>query len=39
MALLLAARIVGEERMLVTELEGYEEYRKRVRYRLVPFIW
>ena len=36
---LLTARIVGEERLLVTELEGYAEYRKRVRYRLIPFVW
>jgi protein-S-isoprenylcysteine O-methyltransferase Ste14 len=37
--LLLAARVVGEERLLVAELEGYEDYRKKVRYRLVPFLW
>jgi protein-S-isoprenylcysteine O-methyltransferase Ste14 len=39
MILLLAARIVGEEKMLVSELEGYSEYRKKVRYRLLPYIW
>ena len=39
MSVLLAARIVGEEKMLTTELEGYEEYCRRVRYRLLPFIW
>jgi protein-S-isoprenylcysteine O-methyltransferase Ste14 len=37
--LMVAARIIGEEKMLVNELEGYDEYRKKVRYRLVPFIW
>ena len=36
---LLVARIVGEERMLVKELEGYADYRKKVKYRLIPFIW
>jgi protein-S-isoprenylcysteine O-methyltransferase Ste14 len=36
---LLAVRIVGEERFLARELEGYETYRQRVRYRLLPFIW
>ncbi|HWP97304.1 MAG TPA: isoprenylcysteine carboxylmethyltransferase family protein [Syntrophomonadaceae bacterium] len=36
---LMAGRIIGEERMLVNELEGYEEYKKKVRYRLIPFIW
>jgi len=36
---LLVARIIGEERMLVTELKGYADYRKKVRYRLIPFVW
>ncbi len=36
---LLVARIVGEERMLIKELTGYADYRKKVRYRLIPFIW
>jgi len=37
--LVLAGRIVGEEKMLVNELEGYAEYRKKVRYRLIPYVW
>jgi protein-S-isoprenylcysteine O-methyltransferase Ste14 len=32
-------RILGEERMLRAELAGYEEYQRKVRYRLVPFVW
>lgn len=36
---LLAARILGEEKMLVNELDGYADYKKKVRYRLVPFVW
>jgi protein-S-isoprenylcysteine O-methyltransferase Ste14 len=36
---LLAFRIVGEERVLTGELEGYAEYRRRVRFRLLPFVW
>lgn len=36
---LLVARILGEERMLAKELEGYADYKKKVRYRLLPFIW
>ena len=32
-------RIIGEENMLVNELEGYEDYKKKVKYRLVPFVW
>ena len=34
-----AVRIMGEEKMLAEELEGYEEYRLKVKYRLIPFIW
>jgi protein-S-isoprenylcysteine O-methyltransferase Ste14 len=37
--MVLAGRIMGEERMLDNELEGYTEYKKRVKYRLIPFIW
>lgn len=36
---LLMARIVGEERLLVSKLEGYGDYRKKVRYRLIPHVW
>ncbi len=32
-------RILGEEKMLVEELEGYDAYRQKVHYRLIPFIW
>jgi protein-S-isoprenylcysteine O-methyltransferase Ste14 len=32
-------RLLDEERMLTRELEGYDEYRQRVRYRLVPGLW
>ena len=36
---LIVVRIVNEERILCAELDGYIEYRKRVKYRLVPFVW
>lgn len=39
MTLLLAFRVVGEERVLADELDGYPEYRRKVRYRLLPFVW
>lgn len=39
MTILLIARIVGEEKLLVNQLEGYAEYRRKVRYRLFPFVW
>lgn len=32
-------RLLDEERFLVRNLPGYPEYRQRVRYRLIPFIW
>jgi len=35
----LAVRIVFEERFLREELPGYQSYRERVRYRLIPFVW
>jgi protein-S-isoprenylcysteine O-methyltransferase Ste14 len=35
----LIARITVEERTLRETLPGYDDYRRRVRYRLVPFIW
>ena len=35
----LIARITVEEKTLREMLEGYEEYTKRVRFRLVPFVW
>ncbi|MCV7347501.1 methyltransferase family protein [Mycolicibacterium rhodesiae] len=37
--LLMAARIVDEEKMLTEELDGYRQYTQKVRYRLVPLIW
>lgn len=36
---LLILRIIGEERMLMKELNGYAYYKKKVKYRLIPFIW
>lgn len=37
--IVLIARIVVEEIALQKTLPGYPEYMKKVRYRLVPFIW
>jgi protein-S-isoprenylcysteine O-methyltransferase Ste14 len=36
---LLAVRILFEEQFLRRELAGYEEYMRRTRFRLVPFVW
>ena len=39
LTILLAVRCIGEEKMLINELEGYVEYKKKVKYRFFPFIW
>jgi protein-S-isoprenylcysteine O-methyltransferase Ste14 len=36
---LLAFRIINEEKVLMTGLPGYQEYTKKVKYRMIPFIW
>lgn len=36
---LIIIRLTGEEKLLIRELPGYEEYRKKVKYRLIPFVW
>ena len=36
---IIAVRIIDEEKLLSKELCGYEEYKKKVRYRLIPFVW
>ncbi|MBN1135240.1 MAG: isoprenylcysteine carboxylmethyltransferase family protein [Anaerolineae bacterium] len=38
-ALLLGIRTALEDRTLQDELQGYTEYTRRVRYRLIPYIW
>ncbi len=35
----IVVRIVGEEKFLTKNLEGYSKYCQKVRYRLVPFLW
>ena len=32
-------RIVNEEKVLTAELEGYAEYKRVIKHRLIPFIW
>ncbi len=36
---IIAKRIINEEAFLEKELEGYREYKQKVKYRLIPFIW
>lgn len=35
----IGTRIKNEEELLKRELDGYTDYIKKVRYRLIPFIW
>ena len=37
--IIIAMRIKGEEEFLEKELEGYKEYKNKVKYRMIPFIW
>ena len=36
---ILVVRIFVEENLLIRDLEGYQAYREKVRYRLVPRVW
>ena len=36
---IISKRIKNEEKVLEKELKGYIEYKKNVKYRLIPFIW
>ena len=32
-------RLLDEERLLATELPGYTDYQRKVRFRLIPGVW
>lgn len=36
---IIAKRIKNEEEVLEKDLEGYAEYKQKVKYRMIPFIW
>ena len=36
---IIVKRIKNEEEILEQELKGYKEYKQKVKYRLIPFIW
>ena len=36
---IIAVRIKNEEKVLIAQLDGYAEYIKKVKYRIIPFIW
>lgn len=37
--IIIVIRIINEEKVLESGLEGYTEYKTQVKYRLIPFIW
>ena len=36
---IIAGRIINEEKVLEEGLDGYKEYKEKVKYRILPFIW
>ena len=36
---IIIARLKDEETLLTKELPGYEDYKKKVKYRLIPLVW
>ena len=36
---MIVVRLLNEEKLLTRELAGYAEYKKKVKYKLVPFVW
>ena len=36
---IIVKRLKNEEELLEKELDGYKEYKAKVKYRLIPFIW
>ena len=37
--IIIIKRINNEEKVLESNLKGYKEYKKKVKYKLIPFIW
>lgn len=36
---IIIVRLKDEEKLLTRELSGYAEYKERVKYRIIPFVW
>ena len=36
---IIAKRICNEETFLEQGLEGYTEYKQKIRYKVIPFVW
>ena len=37
--IIIAKRIKNEEKVLEKDLNGYKEYKKKVKYKIIPFVW
>ncbi|MBQ8649060.1 MAG: isoprenylcysteine carboxylmethyltransferase family protein [Clostridia bacterium] len=37
--IIIALRIKNEEQVLTEQLDGYAEYKQKVKYRIIPFVW
>ena len=37
--IIIVIRIKNEEKVLENDLKGYKEYKKKVKYKLIPYIW
>lgn len=35
----IVVRILNEEKVLTAQLDGYAEYKHKIKYRLIPFVW
>lgn len=36
---IIVVRLTDEEKLLTRELDGYAEYKRKVKYRIIPFVW
>lgn len=36
---IIIVRLLDEEKLLTEELPGYAEYKRKVKYRIIPFVW
>jgi protein-S-isoprenylcysteine O-methyltransferase Ste14 len=39
LVIIMTARILDEEKLIIAKLPGYSDYCKKVKYRLIPFVW
>lgn len=37
--IIIAVRINNEEKILTEQLDGYAEYKQKVKYKIIPFVW